>query len=158
MKLVAPIIRTIIFGCISWSVLFATRLLMLPFDLSPYVWLLIQAVVSIVAGVLAGLLLRGKLYSAHLEIKSLSISEFMSPSNPDSLYILISISLFDPTVHGFLTIMGVTFLASCIQWRTPKQVTKSNWVHIRIILDKCWWGKMCWPLSTISTMRPIYLF
>lgn len=67
MKLVAPIIRTIIFGCISWSVLFATRLLMLPFDLSPYVWLLIQAVVSIVAGVLAGLLLRGKLYSAHLE-------------------------------------------------------------------------------------------
>lgn len=163
MKLVAPIIRTIIFGGISWSVLFATRLLMLPFDLSPYVWLLIQAVVSIVAGVLAGLLLRGKLYSAHLEIKSLlvtllpyivtwiaitffifalsmariynclpmshlimSISEFMSPSNPDSLYILISISLFDPTVHGFLTIMGVTFLASCIQWRTPKQVTKSN--------------------------------
>ena len=82
----------------------------------------------------------------------------MSPSNPDSLYILISISLFDPTVHGFLTIMGVTFLASCIQWRTPKQVTKSNWVHIRIILDKCWWDEMCWPLSTTSTMRPIYLF
>ena len=74
MKLVAPIIRTIIFGCISWSVLFATRLLMLPFDLSPYVWLLIQAVVSIVAGVLAGLLLRGKLYSAHLEIKSLLVT------------------------------------------------------------------------------------
>ena len=136
MKLVAPIIRTIIFGCISWSVLFATRLLMLPFDLSPYVWLLIQAVVSIVAGVLAGLLLRGKLYSAHLEIKSLlvtllpyivtwiaitffifalsmariynclpmshlimSISEFMSPSNPDSLWL----SLFTAAVFVFLT-------------------------------------------------------
>lgn len=70
MKLVAPIIRTIIFGCISWSVLFATRLLMLPFDLSPYVWLLIQAVVSIVAGVLAGLLLRGNCILPILKLKA----------------------------------------------------------------------------------------
>ena len=120
MKLVAPIIRTIIFGCISWSVLFATRLLMLPFDL-PYIVTWIAITFFIFA------LSMARIYNclpmSHL---IMSISEFMSPSNPDSLYILISISLFDPTVHGFLTIMGVTFLASCIQWRTPKQVTKSN--------------------------------